>query len=187
MTSDQASLDHPARARSAFRVRALKEDDWVAFRALRLAALSDTPEAFGASHAEEAARPEAFFRARLAADPPSQVFGAFSNDDLVGIAGFLAGSSAKARHKGQLWGVYVRPDRRKDGVGQALVEAVVAHAARHVTILQARVVTTNRAAHTLYSRLGFTPYGIESKALCVDGTFYDEALLARDFSQGADA
>lgn len=162
-------------------IRPLGPDDAEAFRALRLAALQATPEAFGASHAEEAARPLERFAERLAPEPPSRVFGAFAGDALVGTAGFLAMNSAKTRHKGMLWGVYVASDWRGHGIGEKLVAAVIAHAQHHVLTLRANVVTTNRAAYALYTRLGFAPYGIESRALCVDGTFHDEALLALDF------
>ncbi|AOO83465.1 hypothetical protein [Bosea vaviloviae] len=44
---------------------------------------------------------------------------------------------------------------------------------------------TDGVALRLYERLGFKPYGIESKALRIDGTFFDEALLALDFSEAA--
>lgn len=188
MTSDQPGVVQSSPPAAGVRVRPLVEEDWVAFRALRLVALSDTPEAFGASHIEEAAQPDTFFRSSLSAEEPNKVFGAFSDSgDLVGIAGFRATFSAKSRHKGVLWGVYVVAGWRGDGVGRALVGAVIAHATRHVLVLQARVVTTNRAAHSLYARLGFAPYGIESKALYVNSQFYDEALLALDFTQATDA
>lgn len=167
---------------STILIRPLGPEDAEAFRSLRLAALLATPEAFGASHAEEAARPLSAFEARLSPQQPSLVFGAFLDGSLVGTAGFLAMTSAKSRHKGTLWGVYVAPDARGHGIGAKLVGAVIAHARRHVLILQANVVTTNRTAYLLYESLGFTPYGIESKALCVDGVFHDEALLALDFT-----
>jgi GNAT superfamily N-acetyltransferase len=159
-------------------IRPLGPDDAEAFRSLRLSALLTTPEAFGASHAEEAAQPLSVFEARLSPESPGQVFGAFLGDSLVGTAGFLATNSAKTRHKGKLWGVYVAPDVRGHGAGEKLVTAVIEHARRHVLILQANVVTTNRAAYVLYEKLGFAPYGIESRGLCIDGVFHDEALLA---------
>ncbi|RDJ21039.1 GNAT family N-acetyltransferase [Bosea caraganae] len=165
---------------STILIRPLGPDDSEAFRSLRLAALQSAPEAFGASHAEEAAQPLAFFATRLSPESPSQVFGAFLDDALVGTAGFLAMNSPKTRHRGKLWGVYVAPAARGHGLGETLVSTVIDHARRHVLVLQANVVTTNRAAYRLYDRLGFEPYGIESRALHVDGVFHDEALLALD-------
>ncbi|POR56827.1 GNAT family N-acetyltransferase [Bosea psychrotolerans] len=167
-------------------IRPLDATDAEAYRTLRLQALLQAPEAFGASHAEEAARPPATFIARITPAPPSLVFGAFADAELVGIAGFLAGSSEKSRHRGMLWGVYLAPDWRGRGIARALVEAVVQHAAQHVLVLQARAVTTNSVALHLYERLGFKPYGIESKALRINDALFDEALLALDFSLPAD-
>ena len=164
------------------RIAALTRDDAQTYRRLRLQALETAPEAFGASHAEEAARPLVAFAERISPQEPSRVFGAFAADELVGIAGFVVSTSPKSRHKGTLWGVYVAPEQRCRGVARRLVEAVIAHAARHVVVLNANVVTSNATARTLYERLGFRCYGTEAKALYVDGAFYDEALLALDFS-----
>jgi len=155
-----------------------------AYRNLRLQALATAPEAFGASHAEEAARPLSAFAERINPPEPSRVFGAFAGNQLVGIAGFMVATSPKSRHKGTLWGVYVAPEQRGRGIARGLVEAVIAHATRHVVMLQANVVMTNQHARTLYEGLGFQTYGIETKALCVDGVFHDEALLALDLSLG---
>ncbi|WP_439499653.1 GNAT family N-acetyltransferase [Bosea sp. (in: a-proteobacteria)] len=164
-------------------IRPLAATDAEAYRAIRLAALAETPEAFGASLTEESARPLERFAERLTPPAPSLVFGAFTGSELVGTAGFLAGSSEKSRHRGTLWGVHVAPAARGRGTGEALVAAAIAQAKRHVVVLQARVVTTNRTARKLYERLGFRPYGIESKALCIDGAYFDEALLSLDFSE----
>lgn len=162
-------------------IRPLAADDAETFRNLRLTALETSPEAFGASHAEEAAQSLSFFAARLAPEPPGQVLGAFLGDVLVGMAGFRTLNSPKSRHKGYLWGVYVARAARGHGIGEKLVTAVIEHARRHVLILQANVVTINRGAYLLYEKLGFVPYGIESRALRIGDVFYDEALLALDF------
>lgn len=161
-------------------LRRLGPPDAEAFRALRLEALAAAPEAFGSSHEEEAALPPETFRARLPDAGPSAVFGALAGDRLVGMAGFLANGRVKQRHKGLLWGVFVRPAWRRRGLGERLVRQVIAHAAEHVLLLQASVVTSNRAARRIYGRLGFVPYGVERDALCVGGRFHDEELLALD-------
>lgn len=167
-------------------IRPLAAADAKAWRALRLAALLDAPEAFGASHADEAARPLSAFAERISPPPPSLVFGAFAGENLIGMAGFLAGATQKTQHRGTLWGVYVAPEDRERGLAAEMVETVIGHAAQHVLVLQARVVTTNTSARRLYVRLGFRDYGVEAKALRVGDAFHDEALIALEFPAATD-
>lgn len=163
-------------------VRALIPSDAAAYRSLRLQALAEAPAAFSSSYEEESAYSLEIFRARIPNDGASVILGAFAGNTLVGMAGFLASERVKTRHKGTLWGVYVQPDWRSRGLGKQLVGHVIAHAARHVLLLQAVVVTTNESARRMYHRLGFVPYGIERNALRIDSTFYDEELLVLEFS-----
>lgn len=164
-------------------IRALGAPDAEAFRTLRLAGLADAPEAFGASLAEESSRPLERFAERLTPPAPSLVFGAFSGSELVGIAGFLAYEGEKHRHIGLLWGVYLLPAQRGRGIAARLIETLIAHARQHIVVLHADVGVDNRAARRLYEGLGFKLYGVQPKALCVDGRYIDEAMLALDFTE----
>ncbi|OYW61309.1 MAG: hypothetical protein B7Z40_18690 [Bosea sp. 12-68-7] len=164
-------------------IRTLTATDATAYRALRLQALRDHPEAFGASHEDEAARSLEMTAKRLNDGPLNCVFGAFSGDELIGTAGFVVPDrSAKSRHKGLLVGVHVAPERRGQGLARALVSAVIAHARAHVVLLQAAVGVDNAPALRLYESLGFRRYGLEDKALRVDGVFIDEALIVLYFA-----
>jgi RimJ/RimL family protein N-acetyltransferase len=171
------------RENTTITIRALGTPDAEAYRELRLAALATSPEAFASSYEEGAARSLDSFRAQVATTGPSVIFGAFTGNQLVGMAGFAANERIKERHKGTLWGVFLMPEWRGQGLAARLVARVVQHATEHVLILQAVVVTTNRRARKTYARLGFIPYGIERKALCIDGTFYDDELLALDLGK----
>ncbi len=63
---------------------------------------------------------------RLATNPDDNfVFGAFHEGELVGMAGFFRYQIAKARHKGRIWGVYVRASCRGQGIGRALLIALL--------------------------------------------------------------
>jgi RimJ/RimL family protein N-acetyltransferase len=159
-------------------IRPLKTFDAEAFHALRLEALSAAPTSFSSSFEEESAHTLDEVRARFPPDGRSRVFGAFADERLVGTAGFAANDRLKLRHKGTLWGVFVQPNWRTRGVGAALVQRVIEHAADHVLVLQATVNTSNYGARRLYERLGFVTYGIERNALCVGGVFWNDALLA---------
>lgn len=164
-------------------IRPLTSTDATTFRDLRLRALAEAPEAFGASLEEEGDQPLDAFARRLAPPEPSQVFGALRDDHgLTGIAGFLAYTGLKTRHIGLLWGVYVAPQWRSSGIGAALLDAVIDHARQHVLVLHADVGVDNHAARRLYESRGFRCYGVLPRALRVEGRFIDEALLALDLA-----
>jgi ribosomal protein S18 acetylase RimI-like enzyme len=159
-------------------IRALVPSDAELYRALRLEALATSPEAFSSSYEEESVLPLESFAARIPASGPSAIFGAFAGDSLVGTVAFVANARVKQRHKGALFGLFVCPQWRGRGLGERLVRRAIEHAANHVLLLQLSVVTSNRSARHLYQRLGFVAYGTERKALHIDGTFYDDELLA---------
>jgi len=166
----------------AFVVRRVTEDDAEALRTLRLEALQTVPEAFLSSYEEEVAKPFEWFRTVARGPDRNAIFGAFEDGVLAGMAGFVAGERVKERHKGTLVGVYVRPSLQRHGAGRALVEAVIAHAATRVTVLEATVSASNHPAVALYRSLGFSRFGTEPKAVQIGGRFLDNDLLQIDFS-----
>jgi ribosomal protein S18 acetylase RimI-like enzyme len=85
--------------------------------------------------------------------------------------------AAKKRHKGVLWGVYVREAARGRGLGRAVVTRVIEHARAQVAQLHAAVVTTNDAARELYRSLGFATYGLEPRGLACAGRYFDQELM----------
>ncbi len=166
-------------------IRPLAAGDAQAFRALRIAALSDVPEAFTASAEEEVALTNEEMVARAVPPPPSIFFGAFADGVLVGIAGYAGNSRAKTRHKGIMIAVYVAPDWRAAKLGRRLVETVIEHARALNAILHCTVRANNEPARRLYRSLGFVAYGLERDAVFVDGRFLDDELLALDLREAA--
>jgi RimJ/RimL family protein N-acetyltransferase len=162
---------------SQVQIRRLKPEDAGAYRGIRLEGLKHHPEAFGSTFEAEFTKPLAWFFERLS---QSTVFGAFSRDELLGVAGFAVRSGEKESHKGLLWGMYVRPRARGAGVARRLVEAVIEFARPRVELLQLSVVVGNERARRLYAGLGFVEYGIELNSLKYDGRYYDEFLMALD-------
>ena len=157
--------------------------DSARYREIRLAGLELSPEAFGSTFEAESVQPSSSFAERLRT---STVFGAFRGADLLGISGFATRKGVKEAHKGQLRGMYVRPDARKAGVGRRLVEAVIDFARQRVELLQLSVVSDNQPARRLYARIGFVEYGVEKNSLKQGGSYYDEILMALDLMPDLD-
>jgi ribosomal protein S18 acetylase RimI-like enzyme len=157
-------------------VRRLTAVDAPLFREVRLEGLRREPDAFSSTFANESGEPLSFFADRLAR---GAVFGAYRGAELIGVAGFYIQAGPKHGHKGTLWGMYVRPDARRGGIGRLLVEAVIAHACRRVEIIQLTVISENRAARRLYASLGFEEYGIEKRAAKYEGRYHDDVLMAK--------
>lgn len=150
------------------------------YRAIRLAALKDSPDAFGSTYEAEVGLSTEAFAERLAT---TIVLGAYagtgSDARIVGMVGFKQQTIAKLAHKGFVWGFYVAPAARGRGVGVALVERIVAAATGLVQQLTLSVVRGNDAALALYERCGFETYGVEPRALKSTTGYADEVLMVR--------
>lgn len=97
------------------------------------------------------------------------------------MAGLLAPTRLKQRHKGMINGVYVAPTHRGQGISEKLVRDLIAIArAGGLSALKLTVVVGNDPARRVYEACGFTAYGIEPRALRVDGHDVDEALMGMD-------
>lgn len=159
--------------------RLFTNEDWQAWKTIRLEALQNAPEAFGSSYYEEANLSDEDFKSSLY---KSSIFGAFIGPELVGCAGFFVQDQIKMRHRGVLYSMYVRPEHRGKGVLNRLVETVIGHAKSRVMQLHVTCVTTNQTALQLYEKHGFTIYGTEPRSLKIGDEFYDEHLMVLKFA-----
>jgi RimJ/RimL family protein N-acetyltransferase len=159
-------------------IRRLARYDATHYRDLRLEALQAGPTAFGSSYEAESRNDLAEFEATL---ERSYIAGAWLEEALVGVAGFYRLSGRKVAHRGNIWGVYVQPGARGQGIARALITSVLAFARTQVTQVHLSVVTDNSVALALYENLGFTIYGTEPRGLFVDGRYLDEHMMVLRF------
>jgi GNAT superfamily N-acetyltransferase len=140
------------------RLDLLTADEGARLRAIRLRALRDAPDAFGASLDEATARsPEGW--AKQVVDLPT--FVAVREGVDVGMVRCARDSASG----GIAWliSMWVAPRMRRQGVGGALVDAVIGWArANGVSRLLLDVADHNSPAIELYARKGFVPNGITS-------------------------
>jgi ribosomal protein S18 acetylase RimI-like enzyme len=162
-------------------VRPLTDRDADAYWHLRLEALEREPQSFGESAEEHRQTTIESAVERLAAHPDDNfVFGAIYQGQLVGMAGFFRYRISKARHKGRIWGVYVRESCRGLGIGRALLVALLERikSCPGVEQVALSVVSSQEAARALYRSLGFKTYGLEPHGLKVgDGYFDNEHMV----------
>jgi RimJ/RimL family protein N-acetyltransferase len=97
----------------------------------------------------------------------------------VGIGGWTRFAGEKLRHKGLLWGMYVRPAARGTGAASAIVHAIEDDARRKVEMLLLTVAAPNERARRLYERHGFAAYGTEPRAVRAGDAYIDEVLMAK--------
>lgn len=162
-------------------IRHLSGGDAEAFRSIRLEGLERYPAAFAASFREEREQPLSFFADRL---ERNFVLGAESRERLAGVAGFQFHDSEKTRHRGMLWGMYVREEARGTGVARRLVDGILDHARQRVEEIALTVWTENPAAIALYKSAGFVVTAHDARALKIDGLYYDILLMQLRFAAG---
>ena len=135
-------------------VRVLGGDDWPAWRDIRLEALQESPEAFGATYAHEREFTDDLWRGLL--ENPEAVSVLASSD--VKPDGMAAGFQDLPGflHVVAMW---VDPACRGRGVSHALLGAIEAWAGPRRLRLHLDVSTVNGAARRSYERFGFVVTG----------------------------
>lgn len=161
-------------------IRILKEEDAQVYQSLRLRALQTNPEAFGSTYEREVAFTQEMVEERIRATEDSYGLGAFGEKgELLGVVRFVRETGMKEKHKGTIYGMYVAPETRGQGVGRALLQEVISRAKDFDGLEQIRlqVVSTNESAKKLYQSFGFETYGVEPRALLHNGQYLDEDMM----------
>lgn len=141
---------------SGLRIDVLTSDDWPRWRSARRAALGEAPEAFGSTLAEwsDDGDKEERWRGRLDAVPLNILA---CRDDRV--AGMVSGTEPQ-NEEVELISMWVDPDERGRGVGDALIVAVLDWAGEQgAQAVSLNVRETNERAKRLYERHGFVDVG----------------------------
>ena len=136
-------------------VTRVAEDRWSDVRAVRLAALADSPTAFGSSLHSEVSFDEGRWREWVRS---AALFVALANGAPVGMAAGVAGQTSAERKLVALW---VAPDWRGRNTAERLVASVLTWAqsgsVQRVTLW---VTDGNTSAQRLYQRFGFEETGV---------------------------
>jgi ribosomal protein S18 acetylase RimI-like enzyme len=159
-------------------IRRLISGDAESYRALRHEALLKNPEAFSSSYEDEMYYGEQEYGQRLD-NKLTYTFGAFANGQLVGVVTLVPEGKVKIKHRANIFAMYVTPSQRGQGTGRFLMKKAIQQAAELTSIEQIylTVNASNEPAKKLYASLGFETYGVDKKAMVIDGTYHDEELM----------
>lgn len=162
-------------------IKRLLKEDLDSFFKLRLESLLNSPTAFLSSYKEEKSLGTVLYENSFTQNKVNNlILGAFVDDQLIGFVGVYQEEKEKTNHKANIWGMYVRPSYRKQGIGKALMDSILTHIKNNMDsqIIHISVEATNQSAKKLYESYGFKIWGIEPKAMKIKGEFYDELHMA---------
>jgi RimJ/RimL family protein N-acetyltransferase len=127
-------------------------DDWVIWRAARLAALAEAPMAFASSAEQEAAYDEAWWRERMTV---GVWVAAMNGGEAVGIVGGYVRPDRDGTAR--LVSMWVRPSFRGQRIAKTLAAEVIGWSReQRVGAVELWVIDGNAGAQAVYERLGFT-------------------------------
>lgn len=161
---------------SKIKIRQLNDDDVSGYRYIRLEMLNNHPEAYADSYKETKRQGDDFF---LKCINNGAIFAAFDGNEMIATTGFFMKSGAQSSHKAMIWGVYVKPEYRGQGISYDLLSQALKNLPDNAALVQLCVVEGNEAAESTYAKAGFKTWGLEERAICVDGRYYDEKHMVK--------
>lgn len=137
-------------------IHRMSPSDWQRVRAIRLRALAESPDAFASTLEKERLFSDAEWMKRLQGEDVA-TFVASSNSAIdIGLA-----TSAPYEQFAGIYSMWVAPESRGNGVGGALIKAVIEWAIQQrQSQLLLDVGDYNTAAIALYESKGFRPTGV---------------------------
>lgn len=159
----------------AIMVRQLLPADWAVLKVIRLESLAISPDGFGSTYEEEKDRTEAEWRHFFERE---SIFVASVDGCVCGIIALMPHQQQKYYHRGTIFGLYVSPTYRRQGIAGHLLDTVMAYA-RSMGLLQLQlgVRCDNEVAITCYIKKGFIKVGHTPRSSFADGSFHDEQTM----------
>ena len=136
-----------------FLIRRISEDQWERWRAIRLAALAESPAAFESTREQWKDAPESRWRTRLRSVDLNLIAEDRASDATpLGIASGLRKADGMYAELVSMW---ITPHARGTGVADALIKGVIDWAQHCVPELWLAVTPGNDRAIAVYLRHGF--------------------------------
>ncbi len=144
-----------------FIIRPIKANEWAAYRAVRLRALQDSPNAFGSTYDAESSGSDQHWADRLQTLETSGRDRALVSETSDGFCGLAwCKISAVETSQANIYQMWVAPEVRGQGIGRRLLTGAlnwaVGAGVRRVVL---GVTVSDSPAWRLYVSMGFRPVG----------------------------
>ena len=159
----------------------LTPSDWQLFKKIRLESLLEEPQAFASSYSDYLQKPDSFWQGRLIdaqAGENSWLLFAKVDERMVGMIGAYRSPESAAV---EIISVYVSKEHRRQGVGGALMAAILEKVGNHGGVGKAEL-TVNQdqaAAVALYRHFGFQTVG-EKAGVMGDGYLHHGYIMQKE-------
>ena len=159
-------------------LRRLVADDVSTFRALRFKALAEHPRAYLQTYEEESTRPMAFHAHMI---DNHIIMGAFQGYLMLGYTIMSLNVHSKMKHKGIVWGAYVRPAFRNDDLAKQMrLKLFDVAKEMGLKMCTSTIVANNPAALKVHQSVGYIEMFRETDGVQhLDGTFDDLIHLVK--------
>lgn len=162
-------------------IRQLEPNDSSSYYRIRLEGLQLHPEAYGTGADSWANATDEQVKGLLEkSNQDDFVLGYFKNGELIGVIGLKREKKHSVGHKGTVWGLFVLPSFRNQGVGKSLLRDLITRASQNPELYYIRAVVTVSAlnAELVFKSCGFTSYGIEQRGIKEGTHFFDQSFMA---------
>lgn len=133
------------------------------YREIRLECLKNHPQSFGTLYEDEVNAVSLKFDSILVNGSATDfLFGAFNNETLIGICGYIQEKRTRTKHIGEISQMYISPAYSGKGIATELLKLITAKAFANGETEQIILAVTksNTAAIHLYQKAGFVQYGV---------------------------
>ncbi len=156
----------------------LMPDQWRDYRDIWLEALKEAPEAFSASYEEQRKVSDSIWKERFETvyfEKEGVVVFARIGNKPVGFVGAYFETNEKFRHVATIWGAYVQPDYRKQGIARDMANELLRKLILipHLKKVKTYAITNGHLAVNVYQHYGFEIIGVFKDELFTNGKYYD--------------
>lgn len=162
----------------------LTSADWLEYKALRLRALKEDPQAFGASYQTNLEYPDTEWKRRLENASKGEInwlLFAKKNNKLVGMIGaFIEDGDTDTV---SIFSVYVPTEERGKGISNKLMDSILKELLQKPFLKKVKLMVNKdqMAAVGLYKKFGFKETGIQHFKMG-NGELADELVMERPLS-----